>query len=771
MRIVPLIILFICCLQSSAQNVPLGTWTDHLPLKNAMAVAEGHNKIFGAAEYGVVSIDKQDFSIQSITKAKGLSDVMVQNIGFDTATSTLVVAYIDGNIDLLKDGKVTNLPDLKNRPLSVSKTINQIFCHNGTAWLACGFGILRLDLVNREIRDTYFPGEIIAFINTPSVWANDTVIYAATDNGVIRGRLSDDVNLANPANWTRFSPSLGGLPTFPSTAISYFNGEVYAAVGNIIYSYDGVVWTPFYDSGAGWKTMCLFGAPNRLLITQQKFSGNDVTGKRILTASTSGLVTTLGPDNNIERPSVILEDGDGVIWYADLFRGFIRHKDGNGFESYIPNGPYGFTSREMDFLNGTMWVTSSGDLRSWDPNNTPGGSNGFYGCTNYFWDNYNEFSLPELDGIFNIGVAKALTSQNKMLFGTNAYGILEWEPATNTLLQFEKPNPTSSPYRITGADTDVYGDTWMSNAYAGFPLVCRKRNGSYAHLSNSLLNNKLLFDIVADDYGQLWIPVSGSGMVVVDFGGTVDEPSDDRYITYTTVAGAGGLPTNDVTTLANDKDGILWIGTSQGIAVVYCPGSVFDRQCDADRICIPREDNPEFCDILLEDEVVNCIKVDEGNRKWVGTNSGLYLLSEDGLETIRYFNEKNSPLLSNVVRTLAINPVNGDLYISTDKGINIYRSDATVTDENTEKLHVYPNPVRPDYDGPIAIKGLPNNAVVKITDITGTLVFETRAMGGMAVWDGLLSNGKRASSGVYLVMAATDDGGEKAVTKFVMISN
>lgn len=720
--------------------------------------------------YGVVSIDKSDLSIQRITRASGLSEVAVQSVGYDTATATLVIAYTNGNIDLMQDGKIINLPELKNSTIAGSKLTNQVFCYDGVAWMACDFGVLKVDLRKREISDTYLPGLGGAgFLKISGVWANDTVIFIATNDGVMKGRIDDAVNLANPDNWIRFTPINGGIPTFPATAITFFNGEVYAAVSDAIYSYDWLGWTPFFSSGSNWRTLSMYGAPNRLLFSQQQVVGGNVTDKRIGRATTAGMVSFFGPDFNIERPSVILQDSDGIMWYADLFRGIIRHRDGGGFDAYNPNGPYGLTSREMDFLNGTMWISSSGDLRSWDPNSTPGGSNGFYGSTKYMWDNYNEFNQAGLSGVFNIGVTKALPAENKVLFGTNAYGILEWDPAAKTISRREKPTPTANNYRITGADTDFYGNTWMTNIFSAQPLVCRKPGGEYTHLSSTLLNNRLLFDIIADDFGQLWIAVANGGIVVADFNGTPDITSDDRYISYTTTPGSGGLPTNGVTTLAKDNSGYIWIGTTEGIAVVYCPGGVFDRRCDADRICIPRTDNPQFCDILLEDEIINCILVDAANRKWIGTNSGLYLLSPDGFETIHYFNTGNSPLLSNVVRSLAIHPENGDLYISTENGINVYRGDATLTDSRSEKVHVYPNPVRPEYSGPIAIKGLPNNAVVKITDITGALVYETRANGGQAVWDGRLSNGKRAYSGVYLVMAATNDGEEKAVTRFVLI--
>lgn len=148
----------------------------------------------------------------------------------------------------------------------------------------------------------------------------------------------------------------------------------------------------------------------------------------------------------------------------------------------------------------------------------------------------------------------------------------------------------------------------MTNIFSAQPLVCRKPGGEYTHLSSTLLNNRLLFDIIADDFGQLWIAVANGGIVVADFNGTPDITSDDRYISYTTTPGSGGLPTNGVTTLAKDNSGYIWIGTTEGIAVVYCPGGVFDRRCDADRICIPRTDNPS--------SAIYCWKTRSSTASW-----------------------------------------------------------------------------------------------------------------------------------------------------------
>ena len=311
----------------------------------------------------------------------------------------------------------------------------------------------------------------------------------------------------------------------------------------------------------------------------------------------------------------------------------------------------------------------------------------------------------------------------------------------------------------------------MSDAYSNVPVVCRKADGNYVYFNSGFLNGKLVKDIVVDDYNQIWLAKedAGGGLAILNYNNTIDDPSDDSYYNLAAGRGYGNLPANVVNCLAKDKDGVIWLGTSRGIAIISCAGYVTENACEAEQICIDRKDGSGFCDNLLEDEIINCITVDAANRKWIGTNNGLFLVSADGQKTIHYFNEVNSPLLANYVRSVAVNPDNGDVFIGTEKGICTFRAEATSKTENTSDPYVYPNPVREDYDGPIAINGIPENCNVKIVDISGNLVYETTATGAQAVWDGRLVNGNRAATGVYFALCAGADKKQKAKLKFLII--
>jgi hypothetical protein len=231
--------------------------------------------------------------------------------------------------------------------------------------------------------------------------------------------------------------------------------------------------------------------------------------------------------------------------------------------------------------------------------------------------------------------------------------------------------------------------------------------------------------------------------------------------------GEGSLPGNSVYSFAEDRDGEIWLGTDDGIAIFYSPEDVLTENIDAQR---PLVDFDGYVQYLLESETVKAIVVDGANRKWIGTErAGVFLLSEDGSEEIHHFTEENSPLLSNTIISMTINGETGEVYIGTAKGLIGYKAMATDPKDTNTDVYAYPNPVRPGYTGPIAVKGLVNNANVKFTDVNGSLVYETLAEGGQAVWNGYDFNGRRANSGVYLVFISNPDGSETMVTKILFV--
>jgi hypothetical protein len=172
---------------------------------------------------------------------------------------------------------------------------------------------------------------------------------------------------------------------------------------------------------------------------------------------------------------------------------------------------------------------------------------------------------------------------------------------------------------------------------------------------------------------------------------------------------------------------------------------------------------------LLNNETITSLAVDGGNRKWIGTHNGLWLFNADASVLIHHFTSQNSPLISNNILDIAVQPLTGEVFVATDKGIVSYRGTATEGEAVHSHVKVFPNPVRPDFTGLVGISGLVNNAVVKITDVNGRLVYETRAQGSTATWNVHDYTGRRAATGIYLIFSADAEGNETLVTKMAVI--
>ena len=272
--------------------------------------------------------------------------------------------------------------------------------------------------------------------------------------------------------------------------------------------------------------------------------------------------------------------------------------------------------------------------------------------------------------------------------------------------------------------------------------------------------------------GHKWVIVPrGNGLFAMDDNMTIDDTSDDIYEKVSVVDKYGKVITNDVYSFAEDLSGNLWLGTNQGVLVMYSPYRLFtDGSVYAQEILIPRNDGSGYADPLLGTQIVTSIEVDGANRKWLGTsNGGAYLVSEDGLDEIAHFNTSNSPMLSDVIMDIEVDGVSGEVFFGTDKGIISYKGDALEGNSAYSNVVVYPNPVRETYEGPVAIKGLVENTTVKITDMGGNLVFETESLGGQAIWDGKNFRGERVATGVYMIFLSSADGSLSHVTKILFI--
>lgn len=755
-------ILFACSF-SYAQSLALGEWATLLPYSNTSMVVDGGDKIYALGNIYPFSYEKSDGSIIRYDKVWGLSDVQATQIAYSAEADAFLICYENTNIDLIKDGVIINLADIERRSTGGNKKINSVYISGKLAYLASSLGIIVLDLENEEFLDTYVIGDNGDQLDVNSVTILGDTIYAATDLGVKKARLTGTI-LADFQNW-QMEPS---LPLGNADDIVSFGSRASVTIGDALYFLEPLgYWAKVYDNDA-WNILHVEGSDSLLVISERDTAGTDV---RLMTITPS-LDTNYMFTPNLTLPIDVTIMDDGTLWVADEIRGLQQYADGSMVNTVIPNGPFSNRVENMSIRGDEIWVAPGGVNQ--DLGNV-GNLDGFFKLEDGFWMNKNQFTDSELQGQFNLYSVFAEPGTNTTWFGTFWNGLIKYDGEDFTI--FNQDNSPlagqigdSSRTKVGGLVKDPEGNIWVTNSGTNSPIHAIKPDGSW--VSFAVPTGSIpVTDIVLDDAQNKWaiLPVSSTyGILVLNYGANLDDPSDDRYKLLGLGSGNGGLTDANVRCIVKDNDGEIWVGTSKGINVFYCASSIFtDNSCDAQQILVERDG---FAGYLLENEQVTAIAVDGANRKWVGTNNGLWVFSADGTEEEAYFTVDNSPLISNSITTISIQGKNGMVYIGTDKGLMAYRGEATAaTNEHEDEILVYPNPVREDYMGPIAFKGLATNAEVKVTDANGVLIYQTTAYGGQAIWDGRDFNGRKAKTGVYLVFSSSTDGKDSKVGKFVLI--
>ncbi len=762
-----LVLLLPFVLQS---QIAIGQWRDHLPYSKTIGVADAGNLIFCATPYSLFYLEKSENSIQRLTKVNGLSDIGVSAIAYNEAYQTLVIAYTNANIDLVKGNTIVNISDIKRKPILGNKNINSIMFIDQFAYLACGFGIVVLDIEKEEFPEPiYYIGQDGSQINVMDVAYGMDSLFAATEAGIYKA----DINSPNLADYTSWSVDNRLYPNAFFNQIEFFNGDIIVNNENegwqrdttYMYEFSTHQWG-YFPGANNMKKHSIHTAYDQLLITSE--------------GAVSVFNTSLEMTDNIYLPGgKYLDahdatiDSDGFKWIADYGWGLIKTRDGFNADFFEPNGPYSASVFDMSLEVESLWVAAGGRGSSWGKLYNP---DGLYSFENESWQSYNRANGVEaFDSISDmVCVAVDPSSPNRVYAGCWQAGVLEF--LDNELINiYDTINsslgkwPAANYVAVSGLAFDNNNNLWVANSGADSLISVKEPNGTWTSFQlGAGVNGTDIGKMMVDSYGQKWVLMrADNSLLVFTDNNTISDPTDDLTKVLSNVVGNGDLPGNKVLSFAQDTDGELWLGTDEGIGIIYSPENVFTGgNYDAQR---PLVEVGGYVQYLLESEIVTAITVDGANKKWIGTErAGVFHLSADGTEEIDHFTEENSPLYSNSIIGIEISAT-GEVFFGTDRGIISYKSTATPPNPTNTDVVAYPNPVPQGYEGVIAIKGLVKNADVKITDISGALIYSTIAEGGQAVWNGKSFNGSRAHTGVYLVFATNDDGSESIVTKILVI--
>ena len=767
------IALFLITIHTSYAQPVIGEWTDYQSYASAKNVVDTGDKVYCVTEGGLFSFNKTDNSIQKMSGINGLSDVGVHRLAYSKENNVLLIAYQNANVDLLVGNTIYNLSDIKRKQLSADKTINNIMFSGKLAYLSCGFGIVVINLERKEIKDTYFIGNEGNYLNVQDIATDGSFIYAATVNGIYKASASEP-NLQNYNNWVRQTNIPHSDKKF--NAIEFFNGHIIANYtpgewyNDEMYQLNGNTWTPFLPEIKYAPEISTNG--NNIIITSRNkvlvYNNNLEKIGEILKYVFSGY------EEPVIEPSGACLDAQNVLWIADQSFGLI--KVGTPSTRIVPEGTVNNRIFSLSMNGQDLWVASGGRDASWN--------NLFFEARFQLnregkWSVFDRKVFPNTNDFRDLVCVTADPKNPDHVFaGSWGGGVLEFEAGKfkkrhdnlNSTLQTQLPNTPNEPYvRIGGMDFDSKGTLWVTNSGVANVLSSFQTDGTWKSYELSGVANKSIGKVVVTAKDDKWILAPrGNGLYALN--STNNIAKEQKVVAYfRNKEDEYKTEMNDLYSMVLDQNGELWVGTSGGVAVYSNPEKIWkDEFMYASRPGLNLKDGKFHP--LLETETITAIAIDGANRKWFGTKtSGVFLISADGETEIEHFTSENSPLLNNQITDIAINQVSGEVFIGTVSGLISYMGEATAGNDVFSDVYVYPNPVRETYEGPIVVKGLVDETDVKITDISGNLVYKTTSLGGQAIWDGKNLNGNRCKTGIYLVFL-TDALGEKTeITKLMFI--
>ncbi|MCW3074158.1 MAG: hypothetical protein JWP69_1227 [Flaviaesturariibacter sp.] len=750
---------------AKAQNTlpPIGNWREHLPYNSTIDVTASSQKIYAATPYSLFSVSREDGEISRLSKVSGLSETGISTIHFDQTGDKLFIAYTNSNIDVIDTKRINNIPDLKRENIAGDKSIYHIYTDGDRAYLSTGFGVLILNTVKYETADTWLIGNGGQPVKT-NMFAKDVAFfYAATEQGLKR----TPVTTSNPADFSAWGNLSGsnGLSATACKGVFSMAGKLFAWQRDSVFVQTGATWSLFFANG--FPIVSVNATDTKLVIAQSNVLGGI---SRVLLLNVDGTTfKTIQQAAPISYPQKAIITG-GETWVADRFGGLSKWT-GNSYESFVPNSPGGIATGEIIAYNDIVYAAAGSVNESWIYQYN---RNGIFRLGDGQWTGYNSFNTPQLDSVLDF-ITVAVDPRDETVWGGSYGGGLVHIKGANSFQIYKQTSPISATigdptsYRVSGLAFDLANNLWVVNYGADKFLHVLKNDGSWQSFTAPfLLNQNAAAQVLIDDADQKWIVgPKGNGLIVFSHGASIQNLGDDQWKRYSAGAGNGNLPAGDVLSIAKDKSGFIWVGTSDGIGVIQCPEAVFSTTCEA---ILPIVSGGNFANYLFKGEEVRSIAVDGADRKWVATQNGVWLVSPDGDILIAHYTEENSPLLSNDVKHIGINGATGEVFFGTDKGISAFRGTATEGSETMSDVVVFPNPVPPNHNGLIGIKGLKTGSFVKITELNGRLVYQTRSAGGQATWNGKDYKGQSVASGVYLILVTNEGQAERAAGKVVFIS-
>jgi len=708
-------------------------------MKNIKEIVASDNHIWSATSGGISAFDTQENLFEIINKTAGLSSQIITSIAVDNLGKVWIGSF-EGNINIYdpKDKSIVRINDIVNTTKSL-KQINDIYISNDTAFVSTDFGLSLINTNTFTFLDSFLKlGSFASEVKVKNSIKNN-LLYVATESGIAVQKTGAQ-NLLAPESWNNFN-LYTDIKVSTVNKIAFFQNKLVAATNTGVYSLgENNVWNLI--SLAGFNVTDIFVFQNELLM---------VTSNELF--SISAINTTISIYSNTDFIfSSVIKNSIGT--FIGTNKGLVKI---NGSETaiLIPEGPTSnnFINISVDYKS-NLWVATGRDVYGI-------GVFQFDGST---WTNFNTKTNPEL--VSNAYHNVFVSSEGTVYFANWGRGFSTFKDGV-----FNNYNATTSDLVGIPADpsfvviydlkTDSRGNIWMTNLQSANrkPLSVMTPDKKLYHyeFKSPLINeNELIGNLVIDQDDRKWfaVTVGDRGLYYYDENKTFEDLTDDKY-GY--LSRNDGLISDEITALAIDLRGQLWIGTNQGISLIT-------------DVSKPKITNAVA--LSLRSQSISSILVDPLNNKWVATNNGIYYFSSDGIQLLEHYTIENSPLPTNDIKNLAFDKKKGILYAGSDYGLTSLKTSALVPQESFTELFVYPNPLYIDGNSiKLTIEGLVQNSKIKIFSISGQMIDEITTPGGnIAFWDGKDLDGNFVASGIYIIVAYDSEGNNSTTSKVAVIN-
>ena len=755
-------------------------WETYFSYNSIPSIAEGVNEVYFASYNSIFSYNIFNSQIEKFDTLNELSGDEISAFYHSENNNIIAIGYSSGFLQIinLNSNSIINIYDILNKPTIPAdrKKINHFYQNEDDLLISTGYGISVYDINAFEFGDTYYIGDFASMLNISSTIVDENYIYASSpDLGIFRANLES--NLIDFNSWQ-----------------AIYTGNIY----ELLINENNIL---FYDD------FNLMSIKNEEIITlstlQNEIKNVSINDSKIIIISEDNCIIYNNDLSQIlnlfESETYMTIFNDGIIknnktYIATDEKGVLVIENSNNSFSFLkPDGPLENNIFSVETLNNHTWVSFGSYSEYFNPYPLKYSGVSSYDENLESWFNITRDSIPnQAVNLNNISINPF--DNNNVFISSFHGGLIEMDNFNFTELYdnynsgLETLLTSDSEYesiRISDIEFDENGDLWVLNSRVDNPLKSFSLDNNswnsydFTEIINDGFQDELGFnDIEIDDYGNKWIASLRSGLI------GFNNDSGNIRLRKVFSQDQSDMPSSYVKSIAVDNNNHLWIGTVQGLRVLYNTSNFFDASVvTTQKIVILEDGIPRE---LLEQQYITDIEVDGANNKWVGTiGSGVFYFSPNGQQTIYHFTKENSPLPSNNINDISVNSVNGKVYFATDRGLVSFNTGSSSSSENFSNAFVYPNPVRPEFNtqlDKIKIKGLTENVNIKITDIAGNLVAEAQSNinsryrnfnleidGGTAFWNGKNLRNQNVASGVYILMLSDLESYETKILKLMII--